>query len=286
MDENFKVIEGDIVPIYQNSEGEKLINARELHIALQNKRKFSDWIKQRIEKYEFVENNDFFKRHNFVTLENLKRPQTDYFLTVDMAKELCMIENNIVGRQIRKYFIEVEKRYKSIIESPQSIFDVMHMALNQIEENEKRLKNVENISKENTQEIKEIKHKIDVIIRKDYCLASDIAEQLNVYSENELPHSNFIGAIARTLGMKISYKHYYEDEEIAVVPDVSKGNQYYQVYYKPVSVEKITKWFEENKEKIEYKIIYEKNTKFGKKGEVKEHGYRIENICYKILLKD
>ena len=161
----------------------------------------------------------------------------------------------------------------------------MHIALNQIEENEKRLKCVEIISKENREEIKDIKSKIDVIIQKDYCLASDIAEQLEIYSENDLPHSNLIGAIARVLGMKISYKHYYEDERIAIVPDISKGNNYYQIYYKPQAVKEIMEWFNENKKEIEYKIIYERNTKKGIKGEVKEKGYKIENICYKVKFK-
>jgi len=82
--------------------------------------------------------------------------------------------------------------------------------------------------------------------------------------------------------MKISYKYYYEDEEIAIVPDISKGNQYYQIYYKPAAVSRITKWFEDNRKEAEYKIIYERNTKNGKKGEIKEKGFKIENICYKI----
>ena len=199
-----------------------------------------------------------------------------------MAKELCMVENNSIGKSLRKYFIEVEKRYRSIVNNPQNIFDVMHLALNQIEENEKRLSLIENVSKQNTEEIQNIKKKIDVIIQKDYCLASDIAEQLNIYSENDLPHSNFIGAIARILGMKISYKHYYEDERIAIVPDISKGNQYYQVYYKKEAVKEIIEWFNKNKDEIEYKIIYERNTKNGKKGEIREQGYKIENVCYKV----
>ena len=48
MQEKLKIIEKDFVPIYENNNGKRLINARELHKALNNKRKFSDWIKQRI----------------------------------------------------------------------------------------------------------------------------------------------------------------------------------------------------------------------------------------------
>ena len=281
MEKDLKLVEGDIVPIYENKQGERLIDARELHGALQIGRDFTTWIKGRISKYLFIEKEDYILTFTKIG-ERKNIIKHEYFLTLDMAKELCMIENNEIGRKIRKYFIEIEKRYRTIIESPQTIFDIMHLALNQIEENEKKLKIVQKESKQNTQEIEEIKKKIDVIIQKDYCLASDIAEQLHIYSENDLPHSNFIGAIARTLGMKISYKHYYEDERIAIVPDISKGNQYYQVYYKPKAVEEIIKWFKQNKEEIEYKIIYERNTKHGEKGKIKEQGFKIENICYKI----
>ena len=289
--DDFKIIEGDIVFIYENKKGEKLINARELHEKLGNKRKFSDWIKQRIEQYGFVENQEFFSFSQICEKPQGGRPSKEYYITVDMAKELCMVENNEIGKKLRVYFIEVEKRYRSIIESPQNIFDVMRIALDQIEQNEKRLSLVENETKENkykikqnSEEIEEIKKKIDVIIQKNYCLASDIAEQLEIYSENNLPHSNLIGAIARMLGMKISYKHYYEDEEIAIVPDISKGNKYYQVYYKPKAVKEVIDWFRENKKEIEYKIIYERNTKNGVKGEVKERGYKIENVCYKVKI--
>ena len=130
-----KKVEEGIVPIYENDTKEKLINARELFYKLRGedtKTKFSDWIKQRIEKYEFIENEEFIKIRNFTKIGNLKRPQIDYYLTTDMAKELCMVENNETGRKIRRYFIEVEKRYREIINTPTNIFDFMRLALNQI----------------------------------------------------------------------------------------------------------------------------------------------------------
>ena len=267
---DLRKIESDIVPIYESETKNKLINARELHSALGSRQEFANWIKQRI-------TNEIAKE---VARELDKRGYgnktlIEYYLTIDTAKEICMIENNQIGKKIRKYFIETEKRYREIIEKPTNIFDFMRLALDQIEEKENR------ITKDET-EIDKIKSKIDVIIKNNYCLASDIAEQLQIYSESNLPHSSFISAIARLLGYKISYKHYYEDEYIAVVPDVSKGNNYYQVYYKPKSVEEIIKWFNENKGRIEYKIIYERNTKNGTKGEIREQGYRIEKVCYKI----
>ena len=120
-----------------------------------------------------------------MTVGNLKRPQIDYYITVTMAKELCMVENNYTGRQLRKYFIEIEERYREIINNPTNIFDFMKLALNQIELNSKNI----DILKV---DVEDLKSKIDVSIKNNYCLASDIAEQLNLYSENKIAHSNLI----------------------------------------------------------------------------------------------
>lgn len=279
----YKMIENELLPIYENENKEKLVNARELHSIMKIGRDFTNWIKDRIKKYNFIQNEDYIltfakigERRNVIKHE--------YYLTVNMAKELAMIENNEIGRKIRRYFIEVEKRYRTIVETPKNIFDFMRLAIDQIEANEKEIQNVKLLSESNLKEIEKIQSKIDVTIKKDYCLASDIAEQLQLYSESGLPHSNLIGAIARQLGYKISYKHYYEDDYIAVVPDVSKGNDFWQVYYKLIAVEHIINWFNENKEKIEYTIIYQRNTKKGIKGKIKEKGFKIEGVCYKIKI--
>lgn len=278
-----KEIEQGIIAIYENETKERVINARELHKELKNKRKFSDWIKQRIEHYKFLENQDFFTIHKFVKRgeSNLGNKLNEYYLTVDMAKELCMVENNEIGRKIRKYFIEVEKRYRNIVSNPTNIFDFMRLALDQIERNEKKIHKIEESALNNKIEIENLKSMVDVKIKNNYCLASDIAEQLQLYSENKIPHANLIGAIARQMGYKISYKHFYEDEYIAIIKDLSK-NEYWQVYFKPLAVKEISQWFNRNKENIYYEIQYVRNTKTGKKGEIREKGYKIENICYKI----
>ena len=274
----FKKVEEGIVPIYESETKERLINARELHEKLENKRQFANWIRQRIEQYGFIENKEFIRFNNFVKGDKKgfgNKTTIEYFLTIDMAKELCMVENNKIGKKLRLYFIEVEKRYREIINNPTNIFDFMRLALNQIEENTKDIDKLK-------LDVKEIKSKIDVRIKKDYCLASDIAEQLNLYSENKIPHSNLIGGVARQIGYKISYKHYYEDEYIAIIKDITK-NEYWQVYYKPKAVKEIIDWFNKNRNNIYYEIQYVRNTKNGKKGEIKEKGYKIEEICYKVI---
>ena len=285
---DFKKVEDGIVPIYENEIKEKLINARELFYLLRGentKTKFADWIKQRIEQYEFIENKEFIKLRNYTNVGNLKRPQLDYYLKIDMAKELCMIENNDKGKKIRKYFIKIEERYRNILNNTNntnSLVDIMQNAINYMKENNIRVDKLEISLNEVKTDLNELKSKIDIKIQNNYCLASDIAEQLNLYSENKIPHSNLIGAIARELGYKISYKHYYEDENIAIIKDISK-NEYWQVYYKPKTVKEIINWFNNNKKEIYYEIQYVKNTKRGKKGEVKEKGYKIENINYKVI---
>ncbi len=288
MDIELKKIEEGIITIYENKSKERLISARELFYVLrgrETKTKFADWIKERLVKYKFIENVDYICFRNFTKADRYGNKTTkEYYLTIDTAKEICMIENNEIGRKIRRYFIETEKRYRTIINTNNNtnqFIDIMQNAINYMKENNIRVDNLELGLREVKNEIENIKSSIDIKIKNDYCLASDIAEQLKLYSENKIPHSNLIGAIARQLGYKISYKHYYEDKYIAIMKDLTK-NEYWQVYFKPLAVKEIIEWFNKNEEDVYYEIQYVRNTKNGKKGEIKERGYKIENICYKI----
>ncbi|EFO4760662.1 antA/AntB antirepressor family protein [Campylobacter coli] len=85
-------------------------NAREIFQFLNSEQEYSNWIKNRISHYNFIENQDYI-----IELVYTKgRPRKEYYVTLDMAKELCMVENNEKGRQARRYFIECEKRLKNL----------------------------------------------------------------------------------------------------------------------------------------------------------------------------
>lgn len=107
------VFHGDID---QNTE--MLCNARDLHKFLNVGRDFNTWVKDRIKQYGFVKGQDFVIVKNTFPQNGGKvkmgRPTVDYHITLDMAKELAMIENNEQGRKVRRYFINCEKRLYQI----------------------------------------------------------------------------------------------------------------------------------------------------------------------------
>ena len=101
----------EIVPLTHaeiNGENVNAVNAREIHEYLEVKTSFSHWIKIAIEKYDFLENIDYVIAKNGINPKG-GRPELDYIVTMDMAKELCMLENNPKGKETRKYFIHIEK---------------------------------------------------------------------------------------------------------------------------------------------------------------------------------
>ncbi len=85
---------------------QQTVNARELHEFLENGDKFATWIVDRINQFGFLENQDFV---TFSENSEKGRPRKEYALSLDMAKELCMVERNEKGKQARQYFIECER---------------------------------------------------------------------------------------------------------------------------------------------------------------------------------
>lgn len=82
---------------------------RDLHKVLEVKTAYKDWFPRMCE-YGFTEGTDFC---SFLSESIGGRPATDHQLTIDMAKEVCMIQRTPKGKQCRQYFIELEKAWNS-----------------------------------------------------------------------------------------------------------------------------------------------------------------------------
>ena len=99
----------NLIPVFNGliqNQPVQLCNARELHTFLEIQTRYNDWIKNRINEYGFIQDEDYL----VITERTNGRPRKEYHITLDMGKELGMVERNERGRQIRKYFIECERR--------------------------------------------------------------------------------------------------------------------------------------------------------------------------------
>ncbi len=96
-----------------NYEGEQpTISARELHERLEIKSNFTTWF-ERMCEYGFSEGIDYYSFLNNRSDGLAGKPRTDHQLTIDMAKELCMIQRTEIGKRCREYFINLEKQWNS-----------------------------------------------------------------------------------------------------------------------------------------------------------------------------
>lgn len=105
----------EILTINYESEN-PTVSARELHEKLHIGTKFTTWF-ERMKEYGFSEGKEFFPKLG-ETSEQGGRPQTDFEISVDMAKQICMIQRSPEGKQIRQYFIDLENAWNT----PEQIF--------------------------------------------------------------------------------------------------------------------------------------------------------------------
>ncbi len=101
------------------------VSGRELHELLDVKTAYKDWFPRMCE-YGFAEGTDFC---SFLSESTGGRPATDHQLTIEMAKEICMLQRNDKGKQVRQYFLNLEKAWNT----PEMIMSrALKMAENQI----------------------------------------------------------------------------------------------------------------------------------------------------------
>lgn len=108
-----KKVETGIVPVYETSTGEKVVYGTELHKTLEVATPYKDWYKRRFNDIDAVEDEDYSLAQICAKPQG-GRPNAEHIIKLDIAKEMAMLERNEKGRQVRRYFIQLEKKYKAV----------------------------------------------------------------------------------------------------------------------------------------------------------------------------
>ena len=102
----------ELINITLNDNHEPVVSGRQLHEALGVKTKYADWFNRMIE-YGFTENQDFLLLKNEQQTGRGGHNKVDHIIKLDMAKEIAMIQRTDKGKEVRQYFIQVEKDFNS-----------------------------------------------------------------------------------------------------------------------------------------------------------------------------
>lgn len=171
------------------------ILGRDLHEALEIKTPYTQWF-DRMKEYGFAENVDYVLVSHFCETNNPKNPYTtvtDHQLSIDMAKEICMLQRSEIGKKFRQYFIEVEKQWNS----PDAVMArALEFAKAQLEKIKSQNVQLTDTIAVQTQQIAELTPKAsyyDVVLNcKDLLSATEVAKDygksakwLNAYLHNK-----------------------------------------------------------------------------------------------------
>lgn len=101
-----------LIKIEINENQEPVVNGRELHKALEIKTEYKKWF-ERMKDYGFTENTDFIRVTQKCHTLGGEQEMVNHAIKLDMAKEIAMIQRNEKGKEVRQYFIQVEKDFNS-----------------------------------------------------------------------------------------------------------------------------------------------------------------------------
>ena len=151
----------ELIKINENEKGEPTVSGRELYKFLEVTERYSNWF-NRMLQYGFVENVDYLGCKIFNT--QARQELQEHILKLSMAKEIAMLQRNEKGKQIRQYFIEIEKRYNDPI---YQLARSLKIANKVIEDKSKEIQSLKFENKQKTIEIekkdKKLEHKQEII---------------------------------------------------------------------------------------------------------------------------
>lgn len=157
----------ELIPILQtefNGAEINSVNARDLHKSLESKQDFSTWIKKRLDETDAAQNVDFICFHKKMEANNAT--MIEYILSIDLAKEIAMLERNEIGKKVRRYFIEFEKAHtqKAL---PLTQAELLAQSAALLVEHERRTIALENKTEEIRKEQLKAKHNINRLLNNE-----------------------------------------------------------------------------------------------------------------------
>jgi len=146
-----------LIPVFESTINQQVVqtvDAREIHAFLESKRQFSNWITYQIEAFDFKQDVDFSTINN----SDYSPPRKEYHVSLDMAKELAMVERNAKGKEARQYFIAIEKEYQKQQEAMTPAEFLVRQAQMMLD-HERRVAAQERINQENSDRLKRVECK-------------------------------------------------------------------------------------------------------------------------------
>lgn len=181
------------------------VSARDLHEGLRIETPFKKWI-DRMCEYGFMDGKDFWTK---MSKSNGGRPATDYEITVDMAKQICMIQRSEKGMQYRQYFLDLEKAWNT---PEQILARALHMADEMVSSLKERCKFLGGQVVEQQKVIEEMQPKVsyyDLVLQcKDVIAVTIIAKDygMSAMKYNDLLHEK--GIQFKQCGTWVLYAEY------------------------------------------------------------------------------
>ncbi len=156
MEKKLKVVDSGLVPVYETDTGEKVVYGTELHRILETGTRYNDWIQRRLKECDAIEMEDYEGFTQNQVKPNGGRPKREHILKLDIAKEMAMLERNDKGKQVRQYFIQVEKKCKRLQKAAQGQFEQFGAFIKRQEEfNQAVMKKLESMEDSGSRKIQE-----------------------------------------------------------------------------------------------------------------------------------
>lgn len=200
----------ELIKVNYTESEQPTVSGRELHEALGVETPYTIWF-PRMSEYGFIENEDYVTFLLDRSDGKAGKPRTDHQLTIDMAKEICMIQRSEKGKQFRQYFIEVEKQWNT----PEAVMArALQFANKQLDKIKEVNKQLETTVAVQTQQISELKPKAsyyDVILNcKDLVSTTEIAKDYGKSAKWLNTLLNTLGVQFKQGGIWLLYKKYAE----------------------------------------------------------------------------